>query len=769
MAGLKLYQHKVFTKEGWKNYEDYLIGRLRIGDDILVFNPHTEIYEWSPLLGIDFYPNDQVVNLAVLDKSIEFGSSQTWIIDVQYPPDLKLSNKYGLINSNTLSNIDSNRDSFGITWNKHTFYLQAGLIDLDVGIDIQTLTPYKESNFTLTYRNEYISTWSPLTLYHNVLVLTEELILLLGCTHYNPSTSNLTIPYALSNTLITTSPINLVEFKGLPNNNLHDLSSIELISINFTDCYVCIKEIGTSLSLPISIPYSDRHLYEIRNSSLSLPNGLLCNFKVKDINGTLSNEGQVRTFRYRDDNTSVPPTPSPTPFPIDPYDIVTKSMGNIAGGYLQLDNLSNVPSNIKISWLSLIDIPTLEVSWENISDKPTFTTTWDEIERIPTIFPTSWELINNKPSNFPVSWESISNKPDAFTPALHVHYEYANKLHTHTISDLPILDTFIQKGDGISYLDNNIGYLTINDITRELITSLLTDPNSVGGGLNADLLGGSPSSFYTNASNLITGVIGSQRLPLFHGDVYSFIDPTNLILNNTSVIPGTYTRVTVDEKGRVIEGGILTSNDIPDLDASKITTGVINLNRLPLASSITPGIVTLSDSYLDIGFTVPTSDVIKAIYDITQTLISINEKGIPNGVATLDDEGIILSSQLPTSTANIIYVDTLLDLPTNGLNNYIYITRDTEQLYIWEDSNYISINTNTTTQLKTERSISIKGDGTWNVLFDGSQDVTGILTLKDTGVNAGTYTKVTVDTKGRVITGTTLISEDIPIIDGGAF
>jgi hypothetical protein len=63
--------------------------------------------------------------------------------------------------------------------------------------------------------------------------------------------------------------------------------------------------------------------------------------------------------------------------------------------------------------------------------------------------------------------------------------------------------------------------------------------------------------------------------------------------------------------------------------------------------------------------------------------------------------------------------------------------------------------------LANTRTISITGDGSWTTSFDGSANVTGAFTLATTGVTAGTYTKVTVDTKGRITSGTSLSSTDV--------
>lgn len=62
-------------------------------------------------------------------------------------------------------------------------------------------------------------------------------------------------------------------------------------------------------------------------------------------------------------------------------------------------------------------------------------------------------------------------------------------------------------------------------------------------------------------------------------------------------------------------------------------------------------------------------------------------------------------------------------------------------------------------------SISIGGensDADWTVSYNVSQNVMAPLTLRDTGVTPGQYPKVTVDTKGRVTSGSALVVSDIP-------
>lgn len=67
------------------------------------------------------------------------------------------------------------------------------------------------------------------------------------------------------------------------------------------------------------------------------------------------------------------------------------------------------------------------------------------------------------------------------------------------------------------------------------------------------------------------------------------------------------------------------------------------------------------------------------------------------------------------------------------------------------------------TKLATGRTFSITGDATGtSAAFDGTGNATINLTLANTSVSAGTHTKVTVDSKGRVTKGENLTAEDIP-------
>ncbi len=66
----------------------------------------------------------------------------------------------------------------------------------------------------------------------------------------------------------------------------------------------------------------------------------------------------------------------------------------------------------------------------------------------------------------------------------------------------------------------------------------------------------------------------------------------------------------------------------------------------------------------------------------------------------------------------------------------------------------LSGNASTATALQTARTISLSGDSTGSVSFDGTTNAQINVTLANSGVGAGTYRSVTVDAKGRVTAGT---------------
>lgn len=252
-----------------------------------------------------------------------------------------------------------------------------------------------------------------------------------------------------------------------------------------------------------------------------------------------------------------------------------------------------------------------------------------------------------------------------------------------------------------------------------------------------------------------------------------------LTLAATGVDADEYQVVTVDAKGRVTAGRALAQTDIPNLDGSKIisdltvnTTG--NAATATLATAAT--VLATPRSINGVAFDGSEDITINAV-DATAR-IAESEKGVANGVATLGVDGLIPASQLPSFVDDVIEVEAYDQLPgeandpgTNGSaaksKIYVVATAEGTSIYRWSGSTYIAIpdgvgTADAAVKLATAHGIAITGDATWNVSFDGSEDVTAALTLADTGIVAGVYAGITFDSKGRAVSARALIEDDMP-------
>lgn len=261
----------------------------------------------------------------------------------------------------------------------------------------------------------------------------------------------------------------------------------------------------------------------------------------------------------------------------------------------------------------------------------------------------------------------------------------------------------------------------------------------------------------------------------------------NLILANSPVSPGQYPMCTVNSKGLVTYGRALIASDIPTLNQN--TTG----NALTATMLKTP--VKINGVNFD-------GSVAITIADSTKVATSL--MGVPFGVATLDNIGKVPASQLPSFVDDVVELSSLAAFPLIGQSGIIYLAMDTGLPYRWTGSVFLKIvsgavdtvnglagvvnltkvhiglpnvdNTADITKavasagkLTTPRTLGWSGDVSGSITFDGSGNVTSSLTLANTGVTAGSYVKPTVDAKGRVTGGSSLLPTDIPALDTSKF
>lgn len=169
---------------------------------------------------------------------------------------------------------------------------------------------------------------------------------------------------------------------------------------------------------------------------------------------------------------------------------------------------------------------------------------------------------------------------------------------------------------------------------------------------------------------------------------------------------GTYTKVTVDAKGRVTAGNTLVVSDLPDnIPTSKITglgtaasadTGV-EQGDVPVIQSggklLETIIPDLSGTYVPVTTTIngkPLSENVSLSASDVGAIPS-TEKGQPNGVATLGSDGKVPSSQLPSFVDDVAEYPARSDFPETGQDGTIYVAEDTNLTYRWSGTAYVEI------------------------------------------------------------------------------
>jgi hypothetical protein len=174
--------------------------------------------------------------------------------------------------------------------------------------------------------------------------------------------------------------------------------------------------------------------------------------------------------------------------------------------------------------------------------------------------------------------------------------------------------------------------------------------NFSAGAISANLVGN---------ANTATALVSSRTFAL-SGDVSGTVgsDLTSGVtiataLAASGVSAGTYTKVTVDTKGRVTIGAALASADLPTYLGALATSQVTGA----------------------LGFTPENAA----------------NRGQVNGYASLDGTGKVPAGQLPSYVDDVLEFGTLAGFPATGESGKIYTALDSNKIYRWSGSTYVEI------------------------------------------------------------------------------
>jgi phage-related tail fiber protein len=242
---------------------------------------------------------------------------------------------------------------------------------------------------------------------------------------------------------------------------------------------------------------------------------------------------------------------------------------------------------------------------------------------------------------------------------------------------------------------------------------------------------GTYNTVVVDATGLVTSASNANYLSqvTLTGDATGTgIGTVTVALADTGVSAGTYNSVSVDAKGRVLSGGSLTSTNVTTALGFTPISGNQNIS--------VSGDVTGSGS-TSLALTLTSTGVAPGTYTsvVVNSTGRVTEGANPNTTLTGDVTGI------GHRTINV-------SLANSGViaGTYNRVTVDAKGRVTAASS---------MSYLQDAPTVTLAGDA----IGSGTSTIT--VTLADSGVSPGTYTKFGVDTKGRVTVGTTLASSDV--------
>lgn len=309
----------------------------------------------------------------------------------------------------------------------------------------------------------------------------------------------------------------------------------------------------------------------------------------------------------------------------------------------------------------------------------------------------------------------------------------------------------------------NLGVYSQDETTQNIKNNVVN--NLTAGGTENALSAEMGKNLQSNKLDKTSNAVSSSKLFTarsftWTGDVTGTVNfdgsanVTNaLTLANTGVVAGAYgsniktSTLTIDAKGRVT---LASQQDIRA--ATTAVSGVVQLNDTLNSSSVV--LAATANAVKKVNDAVIATDL------IAKAAIPANQKGMANGVATLDPSGVIPANQLPSYVDDVLEFATLAAFPATGETGKIYISIETSMTYRWTGTVYAPIGggagtADTALRLFSPRTIALSGGATGTATqFDGSANIIIPITEVDASkITKGTIPAARIPTLNQSTTG----------------
>lgn len=187
-------------------------------------------------------------------------------------------------------------------------------------------------------------------------------------------------------------------------------------------------------------------------------------------------------------------------------------------------------------------------------------------------------------------------------------------------------------------------------------------------------------SQYVKTADISNGTIAVLKYIKANGSNAKISDLDALIASNYNELKSYF-----DASGKALNAVLSDKTSSDEQGRNIVETYATKTDFNPVKSNMT--------SILNGTVSVPKTTSDKDGNPIHTTYIKVSEKGTSSGVATLNENGLVPSSQLPSYVDDVLEFNSKNDFPTNPESGKIYIAKNTNTSYRWSGTQYSVIGT----------------------------------------------------------------------------